>query len=129
MAHSGANSGLTAKQRRVIEALLSGLTKGQAAAAAGVAPRTMSRWLALPAFQAELSAASDDAVRDATRRLVGTLDTAISVLQDVMDNPAERAAARLRAAELVISRGQALLELRELAQRIQALEERLNEDA
>jgi len=90
---------LRANQRRAIEALLSGSTKQAAAGAAGVTPRTISRWLDQPEFIEALNRRVDQAVTDATRRMAGSLDGAITVMQDVMTDAEAPASVRLRAAQ------------------------------
>jgi hypothetical protein len=113
---------LTAKQRRAIEALLSGATKGQAADAAGVTPRTLSRWRSLPEFDDELRWRSNQAIDDATRRLTGGLDRMVDVLLAVAEDAESPASVRVRAALGWINAQVKLVELNEVIERLEALE-------
>jgi hypothetical protein len=124
MAKNNQETRLSAKQQRAIEALLNGRTKGQAAAA-GVIPRTLSRWLANADFQTELNTASDQAVKQAATRLKSTLDTAVTVMRETMEDKRVNAAVRLRAADMAASHAMKLVEMAELLERIEKLEERL----
>lgn len=113
---------LRPNQHRAIEALLNGMTKAQASAAAGVQPSTLSRWLNDADFRAGLAAAGDVAVKDAATRLKASLDDAIGVMRDVMldgDNPAS---IRLRAADMVANHAIKLIELADLTERLEKLE-------
>ncbi|MCI0580502.1 MAG: hypothetical protein L0332_23425 [Chloroflexi bacterium] len=117
---------LSPKQRQAIQSLLAGRTKSQTAAGVGVTRRTLSRWLADPTFRAALSAATDDALANAARRLAAALDDAVAVLAEVMSNKDARDPDRLRAAGLVIHRGLDLIQQKELIERIAALEAKIN---
>ncbi len=118
---------LRANQRKAIEALLSGMNKGQAAAAAGVQPATLSRWLQENDFRAVLTVHSDQAIKDAAVRLKATLDTAVTVMQEVMADEDTNTAVRLRAADISAGHALKLLEAADLIERIEVLEKRVNE--
>lgn len=120
-----ANESLRSNQRRAIEALLSGMTKGQAAAAAGVQPATLSRWLSEDDFQTVLREQGDRALQSAAVRLQGTLDEAVTVFRDVMVDEETSPAVRLRAADMVAGHTLKLMEITNLVERIEALEARL----
>jgi hypothetical protein len=91
---------LSPRQQKAIQTLLTGHTKSQTAAAVGVAPRTLSRWLADPTFHAALT--------------------------EVMTNTDARDPDRLRAASLVIHRGLDLIQQKQLIERIATLEAKTN---
>ncbi len=78
------NSGLTAKQARTIAALLAQPNFEQAAAAAGVAPRTIYTWLELPVFRAELRLAQAGVIEQAQRRLLAGQQKALDALEYLM---------------------------------------------
>ena len=120
------SSKLRTNQRKAIESLLSGLNKQQAAAAAGVHPATVSRWLAEPDFKAELSAGSDSAMRAASVRFTGSIETAGDVMNDILLN-SDDDTARLRAADMVVSYATKLNELKNLLERVEALEQAQND--
>jgi len=114
---------VSTKQYKAIIALLNGSTFTDAAAAAGVSRKTVERWRDDEAFFSELQRLSDHTLKDATRRLVATLDTAIDVLQDAMQNPDKpHQRIRLRAANYALSHAPKFMELSDIIQRIEVLE-------
>lgn len=117
---------LSAKQHKALEALLSGMTKGDAATSAGVTPRTLNRWLHEDVlFWDTLQQESRTAVFDATRRLTATLDTAVTVMASVMEDVSAPAAVRLRAAQVVTETAVKLIETSDILKRLEELETRL----
>lgn len=118
---------LTTKQRRAIAALLTERTIGAAAATAGIGERTLHRWLDDPTFRAALGAAETAAIDAATRLLIGLQDRAVQTFADVLDSPTTAAAARLRAAHGVLDYALKLRELRNVEQRLVALEKKISE--
>ena len=112
---------LNAKQRAAIVALLTTGDVTKAATAAGVSRESLYRWLRDPRFKAELRQAEGDAMRGLARRLAGLGDLAADVLRDAMD-PKSPIGIRLRATDLYVSRGPALLELVNVQDRLDALE-------
>lgn len=113
---------LTAKQRRALDALLSGLTKAQAAAAAGVTVRTLARWRADDAFDDALRDATHAATRDAAVRLAGMMDKSLTVIGGMLDDDDTTASVRLRAALATIDAHLRLLEVTDVLERLEALE-------
>jgi transcriptional regulator with XRE-family HTH domain len=117
---------LTAKQRRAIDALLQGQTKSQAATAAGVTPRTLSRWLhENVAFSDELTRLSKTSVHDAARRLTGGLDRMLDVLLKVAESNEESASVRIRAALGWLNAQIRLVEQSEIVARLDELEAKI----
>jgi len=122
MADSGR---LTPKQRAFVRALLTERDTRGAAKAAGIAERTAYRWVGLPEVQAAILDAEGDALEEVTRGLLRLAADAVQALGDAMGDDEAATGARVRAADIVLSR---LLQLRELVtheERIRALEERL----
>ena len=121
MAENG--SKLSAKQHRAITALLTSKSVTEAATATGQGERTIYRWLSEPAFRQALSAAEGDLIDVATRRLLqlqgGALDTLEALLGDGAD---ASAGVPLRAAQVVLEHLLKLREMRDIEQRLQALE-------
>ena len=116
------NDRLSAKQHRALEALLSGATKGDAAAA-GVNPRTLNRWLSEDVvFWDTLQGESHKTVIDATRRLTAAMDTAVTVMTAVMQDATAPAAVRLRAAQVMIETAVKLIETTDILRRLDELE-------
>jgi len=89
---------LTAKQTKAISALLTARSLEQAAELAGIARRTLYRWLELDLFKKELRRAQAQGVDTLTRRLIAGNESALQTLEACMsaDYPpgVRRAAAR-----------------------------------
>ncbi len=113
---------LPTHKANAITALLSGMTKAQAAAAAGVIPRTLSRWLSEDDFKAELDKQTSTAVNLAGSRLSGALHHAIEVMIDVMTNDDVSDKDKLRAANMVASHALRYLEMVNMQRRLEELE-------
>jgi len=117
---------LSAKQHRALEALLAGATKGDAATAAGVNPRTLNRWMNEDVlFWDTLKSEGQKTVFDATRRLTAAMDTAVTVMTEVMQDGDAPAAVRLRAAQVVTETAIKLIETSDILRRLDELETRL----
>ncbi len=120
--------GLTPRQQRALQALLSASSLGEAARLAGVHRRTLWRWLRQERFRAALAEAEKEALESLERTLVRLGEKAAATLAAAMDNPKASDAARVRAADVVLSR---LLQLRELValdRRVARLEQLLAEE-
>lgn len=121
------NGKLTYKQRKAIAALLSEPTVQRAAEKAGVGERTLHRWLDENLrFQEGLTLAESRAIDKATRRLVILQDEAIQTIEEIMTDDNAPASTRLRAATSVLDYLLKLRELRNVEQRLAALEEAYN---
>jgi len=105
-------SGLTPKQRKAVEALLTTGDATAAAQAAGIARDTLYRWLRQPLFLEAVRAAEAQALDDLSRMLVRLGRTAVGTLAKAMSDAATPAATKVRAADATLGR---LLQLRELA--------------
>jgi hypothetical protein len=121
-----AQRGITSKQAAAIDALMSARTVGDAAAAAGVHRNTLRAWLRDAQFCTALRAATDDAIGQSARRLATLTGQAVGVLGDGMNGDAS--GVQLRAADLVIGHAARLAELRDLTERVAALEARATND-
>jgi phage terminase small subunit len=118
-----AKTGVTPKQHRAINALLTEPTITAAALAAKVGLRTLMRWLDNPAFLAALRRAQQAALNGAIRRLAHASGEAVTVLVDGMHEDAVQT--RIRAADLVLGRLPALAQLHDLEERVAKLEDRV----
>ena len=116
------NVRLTQKQKLALAALLAGGTETQAAAAAGVNPRTLARWRESEAFRDALRDESAALVQDALAALRALLRPAAMVLWRVLADDQMSAACRLRAAGMVLENVLRLGELVDHEARIAALE-------
>lgn len=114
---------LTGKQQKALEALLTGETKGNAAAIAGVNPRTLNRWMNEDIlFWNTLQNESHKTIFDSTRRLTAAMDTAVTVMVEVMEDQETPAAVRLRAAQMVTETAIKLIETNDILRRLDELE-------
>jgi len=91
-------SHLTTKKRLAINALLSGKTQAEAAAAANVTARTLNRWLHDPEFTIELNARESELVAATSRMMAAGARHAVKVMLDTMNSPMVSDSVRLRAA-------------------------------
>jgi len=123
MATSETTGALTPKQQRAVRALLEHKSVGEAASSIGVGERTLFRWLTEPAFKLALSAAESDLLDAATRRLLTLQADAIGTFESLLaEDSAASDAVRLRAASAVLDYLLKLRELRDIEQRLTALE-------
>ena len=113
---------LTAKQSRAVAALLSESTIKAAAEKVSVSERQLYRWLADGTFRAELQRAQDEALDLAVTRLAGGTGAALDTLRAIMANPFSKDAARVRAAAVWLAVTLRWREVRDLAERVEALE-------
>ena len=121
MAENG--SKLSAKQHRAITALLTSKSVTEAATATGQGERTIYRWLSEPAFRQALSAAEGDLIDVATRRLLQLQGSALDTLEALLGDGADASAGvRLRAAQVTLDHLLKLREMRDIEQRLAALE-------
>lgn len=117
------NGSLSSRQQRAVAALLASKNVAEAACIAGVGERTLYRWLAEDqGFRAALSQAEGDLLDTATRRLLTLQGKAIDTLEHLLDS-AETEGVRLRAAQVAIDTSLKLREMRDIEQRLTALEQ------
>ena len=121
MQHSAAS--LTPKQEKAITALLAQPTIEAAAAALGVNPASIHRWLGDPAFVEAYRTARRDAVGQAVARLQQVSGAAVAVLVQVMADKRTAGSTRVAAASKVLDYAFRAVELEDLAARIEALEQ------
>jgi len=119
---AGHGSKYDRKQEAAIAALLTHRNQEEAAEAAGISKRTLHRWLQMPAFQAAFREARRAAMSQANARLQQAGSAAVSTLLKVMVDPNAPAAARVRAADCVLARGNEGLQREDLEVRLAALE-------
>jgi len=103
-------------------ALAAGKTQQEAAAAAGVAPRTVARRLARPAFRRRVAELRSAAVERATGKLADGMAEAADVLRRLLSAKSETV--RLGACRAMLELTVKLRESVELEARLAAIEER-----
>lgn len=115
--------GLTAVQRRAIEALLAHNTVTAAATACGVSRRTMHRFLKDPQFKDAFRKAQYDIVDHAHARLQGITHEAVEALRAVLNNPETPAGVRVSASRAALTLAYELVESEDVRRRIEVLEQ------
>lgn len=113
---------MTPKKQKALLALLANPTKERAAAAAGITSKTLRAYLADPEFQAEYKKAFAGLVEDATRQAQRTLDPAIAVLREIMQDGGENGQVRVSAARSVLEYGLKMTEQTDILTRLSELE-------
>ncbi len=113
---------MTPKKQKALVALLTQPTKEKAAAAAGITSKTLRGYLDDPEFQAEYKKAFAGLVEDATRKVQQTLDPAVAVLREVMEDSDENGQVRVSAARSVLEYGLKMTEQTDIITRLQELE-------
>lgn len=87
----------------IIAALLQHGTIKEAAAAAGISPRTIYDRMGDKDFRAEYIAAKTDIIRAAVYSINAKLSAAVDTVNEVMTNKENNAAVRLQAANIIIN--------------------------
>jgi hypothetical protein len=106
-------------------ALARGRPVAEAAADAGVTPRTVHRWREDEAFMAEVRSLRDGLFNEASQRLSGLSDRAAERLGELVESANDCVA--LSACKTVIAEAARLRELLEIEERVAALEQKINE--
>src|SRR4051794_29978052 len=121
MAHS--DDTLTGPQAKFLAALLTAPTVAAACQESGCSERTGFRWLSEPAFSEACRAARREAVTQATARLQGAAGEAVEALRRNLTCGVP--AVEVRAAATTLEIAVKAVELEDLAERLEALEQRL----
>lgn len=122
---TGHGSKFSRKKEAAITALLSQRNHEEAAREAGVSKRTLNRWLQMPEFQAAFLESRRAVMFQANARLQKFASAAVSTLGRVMTDLNAPAAARVRAADCILARGNQGLENEDMHVRIAAVEREL----
>ena len=102
---------------------MSTLTNKDAAKVSGVGLRTIQRWLAEhQEFKDELHKAEVQVSDQASRRLIGAQELAITGLLHVLTSPTTKDADRLRAARTLLDYAKRRVEVRDFEERLSKLE-------
>jgi AcrR family transcriptional regulator len=115
-------SDLTPKQHQAISAMLVSKTMLEAAEMANVSPKTLYRWLEDSTFKLALLDAEGEIIDAVTRRLISLSDTAIDTVETILKDEKATANLKLRAAQTVLDYLLKLRELRNLEDRLTAIE-------
>lgn len=110
-------------EKRALVALLTQPSVTLAAESCGLSERTLLRYLADPAFKAELSRKQDALLSSITASLVGLASMAIEALRDILEDADATAAVKSRTALGCLSQMRQAIELADLAERVSRLED------
>lgn len=116
---------LSGKQAEAAAILGSGGTVAEAAAAANVTPRTITRWRGDPAFAAEVRQLTATGLDTATRVLAAGAAAAARYLCEVAEGKSRADPNRVNAARLVLTIGPELAASTDREARLAALEQAL----
>lgn len=116
---------LTPRQERFITELQEARSIRDAAAAAGVAERTARYWLAQPTIRRALQEATTQRLSAASAQSASALAEALAVLRDLLSAPDTPPAVKVSAARAVIECGFKTIDAADFAERLAALESRL----
>jgi hypothetical protein len=111
------------KMEAAIAALLARPSIEDAARVAGVAEKTLRRWMREPQFIAQYLQARRDSVSQAIARVQQGMGAAAITMLKLMTDPNVPAAVRLRAAEAVFSCGVKGIEVEDIEVRLAELEQ------
>ena len=121
-------AGMNQRQRRFVLALLETPTIRHAAKAAGISETTAWKYLGDAQVRGELAHRTDALIAQAGAGLLVDMAEARLVLKSIMLNSLVQPASRVSAARAILDAGLRLFELVALADRVNALEERLEAD-
>jgi hypothetical protein len=114
---------LTTRQIKMIAALLSSQTIGEACQIVGVTRTTLTRWLSDPMFTAALSAAEGDSINTSSRSFLAGQEEARETIREIMTS-GQNDAVRLKAANDWLNLLFKYREVDQLEERISKLEQR-----
>lgn len=113
---------MTPNKEKLLAALLTSRSKKDAAAAAGIAERTMRTYFEDPEFCQRYRKAFAGVIEDATRQAQALLMPALSTLQTVMEDEEIPAQARITAAKSIIDYSLKLTEQADILEQLRELE-------
>lgn len=118
---------LTRGQQKALTAMLRSTSIAEAAEEAGLARRTIYRYLHAEEFRVELRRLQDEVLAGTTAALVGLSEVAVDTLYEVMSDEFASDSVRVRAALGWLKHARDVVELQELAERVRRLEEQADE--
>lgn len=113
---------MTPSKEKLLAALLTSRSKKEAAAAAGIAERTMRAYFEDPEFCQRYREVFAGVIEDATRQAQALLMPALSTLQTVMEDEEIPAQARITAAKSIIDYSLKLTEQADILEQLRELE-------
>lgn len=109
-------------KERAMTALLTSETKTEAAEKAGVSRRTISTYLADPAFNAEYRRRKRKLLSDASNQIQRSMKIAVSTLDGIIKNKESKDSDRITASRLILEFGLRYAEITDIMTRIEDLE-------
>jgi len=109
-----------------VAALIAQPTIKGAAAACGIAEKTLHTWLNEPDFAKQVREAQQGVSRATMGRLLSSIGLAIDTLAEIAGNAEQSPGPRVTAARAILDHSLKIYELEAVQKRIEALEERLN---
>ena len=116
---------MTPRKIKAIEALLSGHSKAEAAALAGVSPATLRVWQHQSDFKEEYRRGVDSMLETTVRKAQNAAGSAVDTLESIMLDGDVQAGVRVGAADKILTHTQRLTEAVDILARLDALEESL----
>ena len=113
---------LSVRQAKALDALLTHPSKAEAARAAQISTRTLSKYLADDEFQAAYRAAVAELVGDATRQAQQALSPALSALKSIVEDDQESGSVRVSAARALLEFGLRYTEFHDVLTELRKLE-------
>ena len=111
-----------------IQALIAHPHVKQAAAVAGVAEKTLHRWLKEPEFNTQLIEAQREVSKRVTRAVISRAERAATVLDDIMTDKKISPHTRVMAAKTLLETAFKAIETEDILTRLDELEKRAEED-
>ena len=118
---------LTTNQTRALDSLMNAPSVAAAARQCGLSERTIWRYLSDDGFKSELRARQDLTIAATAAALTGLSGEAVKALRDLLNDPECPPSVRARVALGALKARRDAAELDDLAERVQALEDALNE--
>lgn len=112
------------RSERYLTALLTSNTQKEAAEKAGITPRRMREVMRDPEFAAEYKRRKNEIVDDATRRIQGLYQKAMTALESVIDDVSSSKRDKVNASRAILEYGQQFTETNEVMTRLDELERR-----
>ena len=116
------NSSLERKQEEVIAALLTQRNMEEAARTAGVAVRTLIRWMKIPEFQKAYRDARRAAFQQSIARLQQGTSAAATTLIKLLLDQGTPASVKARVADSIFNHAAKAIEIEDIEARVSALE-------
>lgn len=113
---------MTPKQTKVLAALLEQPTKKAAAAAAGISPATLRRYLADEEFQREYKKGLAELLKNASDRAQKGMDAALEYLNDAFTGKQAAEAVKVQASRAFLAYGMQVINIADIEERLTKLE-------